>query len=67
MDGEWNKELLPHQGRHPYDYHDFVVEQMSKAARAAGRNKNEFLKQFDKLVKEPIRKNPYLLSKIGGK
>lgn len=30
LDDAWNKELMPHQGRHPYAYHDYMLEQMKK-------------------------------------
>ncbi|MGL5084378.1 MAG: RHS repeat-associated core domain-containing protein, partial [Clostridium sp.] len=25
LDDAWNKELMPHQGRHPYAYHDYML------------------------------------------
>ena len=28
LDDTWNKELMPHQGRHPYAYHDYVLDNM---------------------------------------
>lgn len=65
LDGDWNKELLPHQGRHPDKYHKFVLEGMNKAADKAGSDTNKFLKLFDKYVKEPVRNNPDLLRKAG--
>ena len=67
LDGKWNKELLPHRGRHPYDYHRFVLDKMQKASKKAGKNKDKFLELFEKTVKEPIRKNPELLRKSGWK
>ena len=65
LDGAWNKELLSHQGRHPYKYHEFVKENMEAAAKKAGKNKDKFLELFEKTVKEPVRKNPELLRKSG--
>jgi hypothetical protein len=65
LDQEWNKELLPHLGRHPNEYHKFVLDGMKRAAREAGKNKDKFLKLFDKYVKDPVRKNPDLLRKCG--
>ena len=26
LDGDWNKELLPHMGKHPNYYHEWVIE-----------------------------------------
>lgn len=70
LDDDWNKELLPHQGRHPNAYHDFVLTQMQKADAIAskaprGTKKKVFLEEFEKRVKDPVRKNPDLLRKIG--
>ncbi len=65
LDGAWNKELLPHRGRHPYKYHDWVLDNMKKASRKAGKDVDEFLKLFEKTVKKPIRENPELLRKSG--
>lgn len=65
LDGDWNKELLPHRGRHPNNYHDLVERGMTRAAKEAGDSVEEFLRLFEKYVKEPIRKNPELLRKSG--
>lgn len=65
LDGDWNKEILPHLGRHPNEYHQFVLDGMRRAAKEAGDDKEKFLELFDQYVKEPIRKNPQLLRKIG--
>ena len=65
LDDVWNKELMPHQGRHPNAYHDFVTRGMERAAREAGKDKGKFLELFDKYIKEPVRQNPDLLRKSG--
>lgn len=65
LDGDWNKELLPHQGRHPNNYHDFVLDGMNRASNEAGSDTSKFLELFDKYVKEPVRNNPDLLRKAG--
>ena len=65
LDEIWNKESLPHQGRHPNAYHDFVVDGMKRAHREAKGDKVKFLNLFDQYVKEPVRKNPDLLRKDG--
>ena len=65
LDGDWNKELLPHQGRHPNDYHDFVLDGMNRASNEAGSDTSKFLELFDKYVKEPVRNNSDLLRKTG--
>jgi len=65
LNKEWNKEVMPHLGRHPNDYHDFVEAGMSQAAREAGKDKEKFLKLYEEYVKKPIRDNPDLLRKSG--
>jgi len=65
LDTVWNKELLPHLGRHPNDYHEFVLRGMEMAAEKAGGNTVRFLELFEKFVKDPVRQNPSLLRKIG--
>lgn len=30
LDDAWNKELMPHQARHLYAYHDYILEQVKK-------------------------------------
>ncbi|MEW6312984.1 MAG: AHH domain-containing protein [Pseudomonadota bacterium] len=65
LDDIWNEELLPHQGRHPNAYHEFVLDGMRRAHVEAGGDKLLFLRLFDQYVKEPIRRNPELLRKSG--
>ncbi len=62
LDGAWNKELLPHQGRHPYAYHDFVLDKLSTYDKIAKGDKEKFLKLFEGLKKE-VRDNPGMLYK----
>ena len=65
LDDLWNKESLPHLGRHPNRYHEFVLNGMRRAAQEAGSDVNAFLELFEKYVKEPVRSNPTLLTKAG--
>lgn len=65
LDGAWNKEVLPHLGRHPNQCHEFVLNGMKRAMKEAGDDAMKFQKLFDKYVKEPVRKNPELLRKSG--
>jgi hypothetical protein len=51
----WNTELMPHLGRHPNAYHEFVLDGMETAARQAGSNQVKFLELFEQYVKDPIR------------
>lgn len=61
----WNKEFLPHQGRHPNAYHDFVIDGMKQADKIAKGDKSKFLELFESYVKKPVRENPDLLRKKG--
>ena len=63
MDEPWNKEFLQHQGRHPYDYHEFVLGEMSELDNIANGNKEVFLDLFEENVKSVIRENPDMLYK----
>lgn len=61
LNGSWNKETLPHQGRHPNKYHDFILRQMGKIDDIAKGNTDIFLDLFETQVKSKIRDNPEML------
>ncbi|MDO5765270.1 MAG: RHS repeat-associated core domain-containing protein [Elusimicrobiales bacterium] len=63
LDGDWNKESLPHQGRHPNAYHQWVLEQMRFIDSTPGMNQQQFVKQFRLRVIEPVHNNPKMLRK----
>jgi YD repeat-containing protein len=65
LNGAWNKQALPHLGRHPNDYHNFVLQGMQNAKAGAGGSQAEFLNLFNQYVKEPVIQNPGLLRKSG--
>jgi len=62
LDDVWNKEYMPHQGRHPNAYHDFVLENMKQFDSVANGDKDIFLSLFEQL-KADIRANPEWLYK----
>ncbi|MBO2946237.1 AHH domain-containing protein [Paenibacillus sp. F411] len=62
LDDEWNKELLAHQGRHPYAYHDYVLDKLSTYDRLAKGDREKFLKLYEGL-KQEVRDNPDMLYK----
>ncbi|OOM15898.1 AHH domain-containing protein [Clostridium saccharobutylicum] len=62
LDDEWNKELMPHQGRHPYAYHDYVYDQMKKIDSIVKGDKDKFLKLYNQM-KQKIINNPDMLTK----
>jgi len=65
LNGAWNKQALPHLGRHPNEYHNFVLEGMQKAKAGSGGSQAQFLNLFDQYVKQPVIQNPGLLRKSG--
>ena len=65
LEGSWNKAVLPHLGRHPNAYHRFVLRNMMQAERQAGGSQQQFIRLFNELVVEPVKKNPNLLRKSG--
>lgn len=65
LDEAWNKELMPHLGRHPNAYHEFVLDGMELASREAGGDTAKFLELFDQYVRQPVLDNPELLRSSG--
>jgi hypothetical protein len=63
LNGSWNKAAMPHLGRHPNEYHKFVLQGMERASLEAGSNQAKFLQLFDQYVKQPVLQNPNLLRK----
>ncbi|MHB8065993.1 MAG: AHH domain-containing protein, partial [Ruminiclostridium sp.] len=62
LDDAWNKELLPHIGRHPDLYHMYMLENVNAIDKIAQGDKKLFLELFDG-VKQEIIKNPDMLYK----
>ncbi|WP_292139414.1 AHH domain-containing protein [Butyrivibrio sp.] len=61
LDGDWNKELLPHQGRHPNAYHEFILDELRNIDLVANGDKGMFLELFESNIKKVIRENPDML------
>ncbi len=62
LDDAWNKDLLPHQGRHPNAYHNYVLDSMKQFDDIAQGDKDVFLKLYDNL-KNNVKTNPDMLYK----
>ena len=62
LNDPWNKEMLPHQGRHPNAYHDYILENLKQFDKIAQGDQSKFLKLFDQLKREIIN-NPEMLYK----
>ena len=61
LDGTWNKMLLPHRGRHTHGYHEFVLEEMRRAHRAARGDVKDFLTNFRENVIDVVIEDPGIL------
>jgi hypothetical protein len=62
LDEAWNKQLMPHQGRHPNAYHEYVLENLKQFDAIAKGDKAKFLKLYEKMKQEIIN-NPDMLYK----
>lgn len=60
LDDVWNKDLLPHQGRYPNAYHEYVLDSIKQFDNVAQGNKDVFLRLFDNL-KNNVKLNPDML------
>lgn len=61
IDGDWNKELLPHNGRHTENYLSWTYDQLKKCDQMSNGNSGSFLENFEKLIKSPVRNNPEVM------
>ena len=55
--------MLPHLGRHPNAYHEWVLEQMKQIDAMPYMNQQNFIKQFNIKVIQPVKNNPEMLYK----
>ncbi|MBC2306227.1 T7SS effector LXG polymorphic toxin [Listeria booriae] len=62
LDDIWNKELLPHQGRHPNAYHDFILDNLKQIDEISQGDPILFMELFE-AVKLEVRNNPDMLYK----
>ena len=53
---------MPHQGRHPYEYHDYVLKAMQGIDQVAQGNPDVFKGMYEGVKKE-IMNNPDMLYK----
>lgn len=63
LNGEWNKSMLPHQGRHTNTYHDWILKRLVSIDQSAAGDVNIFLELFDQQIKQPVINNPEILYK----
>ena len=62
LDDDWNKKYMPHQGRHPNEYHEYVLERMGQIDIIAQGDRQIFLKLYDNMKKD-ISNKPEMLYK----
>ncbi len=62
LDNDWNKDYMPHQGRHPNEYHEYVLEKMKQFDNVAQGDKDVFLHLYENM-KTQIKNSPDMLYK----
>ena len=60
LDDDWNKIYIEHQGTHPWEYHDFILERMDDADLKANGNVDIFVSLWRQLG-ELLQFNPEML------
>jgi len=63
LSGDWNKRFMAHLGRHPNEYHEFVLKGMQDAASGAGGDPERFVALFNDYVIQPVLQQPGMLGK----
>ncbi|TCO45210.1 HNH/ENDO VII superfamily nuclease [Kribbella antiqua] len=63
LDGDWNKVPIHHRGRHPDEYHAFVLGTMQFIDQEAKGDRRRFLRMYHELVKDTVVENPEMLRK----
>lgn len=61
LKGDWNIERLPHLGRHPDNYHKWVLNIMKDIDVIPNMSQQEFIRQFNIRIIQPVRANPDML------
>ena len=63
LNDQWNKELLPHLGRHPNEYHQWLLKELQIIDMIPDMNQKLFLHYFEINIRQPIINNPSMLYK----
>ena len=63
LNGDWNIRRLPHRGRHPNNYHQWVLENIREINKMSNMNQTEFIRLFQEKVIIPVSNNPDMLYK----
>ncbi|HKO18754.1 MAG TPA: AHH domain-containing protein [Acidobacteriaceae bacterium] len=63
FDDNWNLVRMHHRGKHPYEYHAFVLGTMQYIDDVAKGNREEFKRLYKELVENTVREHPEMLRK----
>lgn len=63
LNDDWNIGRMPHIGRHPNYYHQWVLEQMIEIDKIPEMNTGRFLYEFNLRIIQPVKNNPEMLYK----
>jgi RHS repeat-associated protein len=61
IDSDFNKLDLHHQGPHPKEYHQEMYNRLLKIDKVAGGDKDKFLRNFKKEIKDYVNKNQEII------
>ena len=67
LNEEWNQEIMQHLGRHPNEYHEFILHTLEQIDAEAAGDTEKFIILFEVRIKQYILRHPELLRKIGWK
>jgi len=59
----WNKVKIPHLGRYPTEYHQWISDALMKIDKIANGGPKIFKELFQKYVLDVVKENPWLLKK----
>jgi RHS repeat-associated protein len=63
LDDAWNKVEIPHRGRHPKEYHEWVSRQLREIDKIAQGVREDFLELFEERITKPVSEQPEMLTK----
>lgn len=63
LNGDWNKQLMRHRGRHPNEYHEFILYHLNRIDGFANGNASLFISEFNN-IKAYILNNPKMLRRV---
>jgi len=61
LDDLWKRVDMPHKGRHPNAYHEWIADALQEIDRIANGNYNEFRRLFEKYIVKVVEENPWIL------